>query len=37
VSRRDVTEIAGEGRERIRVISSELDRLFRIEVQDVHP
>jgi regulator of protease activity HflC (stomatin/prohibitin superfamily) len=40
VSRRDVTEIAGEGRERIieeikAVISSELDRLFRIEVQDV--
>ena len=40
VSRRDVTEIAGEGRERIvaeikTVIASELNRLFRVEVQDV--
>src|SRR5499427_9918991 len=40
VSRRDVTEIAGEGRERIvdeikAVIATELKRLFRVEVQDV--
>jgi len=40
VSRRDVTDIAGEGRERIiddikLVIASELKRLFRVEVQDV--
>jgi modulator of FtsH protease HflC len=40
VSRRDVTEIAGEGRERIveeikAVVASELKRLFRVEVQDV--
>jgi regulator of protease activity HflC (stomatin/prohibitin superfamily) len=40
VSRRDVTEIAGEGRERIveeikTVIAAELKRLFRVEVKDV--
>jgi regulator of protease activity HflC (stomatin/prohibitin superfamily) len=40
VSRRDVTELAGEGREKIideikMVIASELKRLFRVEVQDV--
>src|SRR5262249_47583048 len=40
VSRRDVTELAGEGRERIideikLIIASELKRLFRVEVQDV--
>jgi regulator of protease activity HflC (stomatin/prohibitin superfamily) len=40
VSRRDVTEIAGDGRERIveeikAVVASELKRLFRVEVQDV--
>jgi membrane protease subunit HflC len=40
ISRRDVTEIAGEGRERIveeikAVIAAELKRLFRVEVQDV--
>jgi regulator of protease activity HflC (stomatin/prohibitin superfamily) len=40
VSRRDVTEIAGEGRERIleeikAVVAAELKRLFRVEVQDV--
>ena len=40
VSRRDVTELAGEGRERIMdeiksVIAAELKRLFRVEVQDV--
>jgi regulator of protease activity HflC (stomatin/prohibitin superfamily) len=40
VSRRDVTEIAGEGRERIMdeiklAIASELKRLFKVEVQDV--
>ena len=40
VSRRDVTELAGEGREAIvdeikTVIASELKRLFKIEVQDV--
>lgn len=40
VSRRDVTEIAGEGREKIMeeikaVIASELKRLFLVEVQDV--
>lgn len=40
VSRRDVTELAGEGRERIMdeikaVIATELKRLFRVEVQDV--
>lgn len=40
VSRRDVTDIAGEGREKIMdeiktVIASELKRLFLIEVQDV--
>jgi len=40
VSRRDVTELAGEGRERIideikAVIASELKRLFKVDVQDV--
>src|SRR5262249_2741877 len=40
VSRRDVTEIAGEGRERIveeikTVVAVELKRLFLVEVQDV--
>src|SRR5262245_5485790 len=40
VSRRDVTEIAGDGRERIldeikTVIATELKRLFRVEVRDV--
>ena len=40
ISRRDVTEIAGEGREKIVeeikvMIGSELKRLFRIDVQDV--
>jgi modulator of FtsH protease HflC len=40
VSRRDVTELAGEVRERIideikAVITSELKRLFKVEVQDV--
>lgn len=40
VSRRDVTELAGEGREKIMdeiksVIASELKRLFRVEVEDV--
>ena len=40
VSRRDVTELAGEGREAIvdeikTVIAAELKRLFKIEVQDV--
>jgi regulator of protease activity HflC (stomatin/prohibitin superfamily) len=40
VSRRDVTEIAGEGRERIveeikTIIAAELKRLFRVEVKDV--
>jgi modulator of FtsH protease HflC len=40
VSRRDVTDLAGEGREKIideikGVIAAELKRLFRIEVQDV--
>lgn len=40
VSRRDVTELAGEGREKIideikAVIASELSRLFRVDVQDV--
>lgn len=40
VSRRDVTELAGEGRERIideikSVIAQELRRLFKIDVQDV--
>src|SRR5262249_31691222 len=40
VSRRDVTELAGEGRERIideikAGIASELKRLFKVEVQDV--
>ena len=40
VSRRDVTEMAGEGREKIveeikTMIASELKRLFRVEVQDV--
>jgi modulator of FtsH protease HflC len=40
VSRRDVTELAGEGRERIvdeikTVIASELKRLFKVDVQDV--
>jgi len=40
VSRRDVTELAGEGRERIMdeikaVIATELKRLFKVEVQDV--
>jgi modulator of FtsH protease HflC len=40
VSRRDVTEMAGEGRERIvdeikAVIATELKRLFKIDVQDV--
>lgn len=40
VSRRDVTEMAGEGREKIVeeikiMIASELKRLFRVEVQDV--
>jgi modulator of FtsH protease HflC len=40
VSRRDVTDLAGEGREKIMdeikvVIVTELKRLFRVEVQDV--
>lgn len=40
VSRRDVTDLAGEGRERIMdeiktVVASELKRLFKVEVQDV--
>lgn len=40
VSRRDVTDIAGEGREKIMdeikaVIASELKRLFYVEIQDV--
>jgi regulator of protease activity HflC (stomatin/prohibitin superfamily) len=40
VSRRDVTELAGEGREKIidevkATIASELNRLFKVEVQDV--
>jgi membrane protease subunit HflC len=40
VSRRDVTELAGEGRERIvdeikAVIASELKRLFKVDVEDV--
>lgn len=40
VSRRDVTEMAGEGREKIvdeikTMIAAELKRLFRVEVQDV--
>ena len=40
VSRRDVTDLAGEGREKIideikTVIASELKRMFRVEVQDV--
>ena len=40
VSRRDVTDLAGEGREKIMdeikvVIATELKRLFRVEVQDV--
>jgi modulator of FtsH protease HflC len=40
VSRRDVTEIAGEDRERIvdeikAVVAAELKRLFRVEVEDV--
>lgn len=40
VSRRDVTEVAGEGRERIMdeiklAIATELKRLFKVEVQDV--
>jgi modulator of FtsH protease HflC len=40
VSRRDVTEVAGEGRERIMdeiklAIAAELKRLFKVEVQDV--
>jgi modulator of FtsH protease HflC len=40
VSRRDVTELAGEGRERIMdeikaTVASELKRLFKVEVQDV--
>jgi regulator of protease activity HflC (stomatin/prohibitin superfamily) len=40
VSRRDVTELAGEGREAIvdeikAVIAQELKRLFKVEVQDV--
>ncbi len=40
VSRRDVTELAGEGREKIideikAVIAAELKRLFKVEVQDV--
>jgi len=40
VSRRDVTELAGEGREKIMdeikaVIATELKRLFKVEVQDV--
>jgi modulator of FtsH protease HflC len=40
VSRRDVTDLAGEGRERIMdeikaVVAAELKRLFKVEVQDV--
>lgn len=40
VSRRDVTDLAGEGREKIMdeikvVIATELKRLFKVEVQDV--
>jgi regulator of protease activity HflC (stomatin/prohibitin superfamily) len=40
VSRRDVTDLAGEGREKIlyeikATVASELKRLFKVEVQDV--
>jgi modulator of FtsH protease HflC len=40
VSRRDVTDLAGEGRERIMdeiksVVAAELKRLFKVDVQDV--